>query len=110
MDEVIEFELRRGDEDSAPLSDLQFSVIVPLIEGDELKIKLEFENPGRVSIGSQQDVVIATITNGEFFSQADGAETLNSGTTSILVLPRQLIGDSTEMTLDTTYKNVEGAA
>ena len=69
---MIKFELRRGDEDSAPPEELDFQVIVSNIIGDELKMRYEFKKPGMVSIGSQPDVIIAEITNANFFSQADG--------------------------------------
>ena len=65
---MIAFELRRGDEDSAPAEFLNFKVIVKDLIGDELNMKFEFENPDKISIGSQPDAVIAEITNADFFS------------------------------------------
>ena len=76
MGEVIVFELRRGYEDSASVADLKFTVSVPKIDGDELKMKFKFEKPEKVSIGSAPDVIIAEIVNAEFFSQADGTQTM----------------------------------
>ena len=68
LSEEMAFELRRGDEDSAQLEDLYFTVNVPKIDGDELKIKFEFEHPEKVSIGSLPDVIIAEVINADFFS------------------------------------------
>ena len=65
---MIAFELRRGDEDSAPPNDLNFSVKVNDLVGSELSMKFEFEKPEKISIGSDQDVIIAEIVNADFFS------------------------------------------
>ena len=72
LSQVMAFELRRGDEDSARIEDLNFTVNVPKIDGDELKMKFEFEHPEKVSIGSIPDAIIAEVINADFFSQADG--------------------------------------
>ena len=39
LDQMIAFELRRGDEDSAPVEYLNFNVIVEGLIGDELIMK-----------------------------------------------------------------------
>ena len=43
LHEIIAFEMRRGGDDSAPASDLKFRTTVQGLEGDELKMKFNFE-------------------------------------------------------------------
>ena len=45
LSDFLLFELRRGDENSAPVQDLNFSVLVERKETDELFMKVEFEKP-----------------------------------------------------------------
>ena len=39
------FELRRGDEDSAPVDKLSYNITVIKIVGDELHFEIHFEKP-----------------------------------------------------------------
>ena len=39
------FDLRRGDEDSAPTSELNFEVLIDSLEGDNLNFKMKFDRP-----------------------------------------------------------------
>ena len=66
--QIIAFELRRGGEDSAPVEYLNFDAVVKDLIGDELIMKFEFEHADKISIGSQSGVIIAEITNADFFS------------------------------------------
>ena len=52
LSEVVAFELRRGDEDSAEAEYLTFNVNVETLASDELIMKLIFDHPEKVSIGS----------------------------------------------------------
>lgn len=63
----IEFELRRGEEDSAPVEVLEFTATVVEIKGDSVTFMLEFENPNKVSIGSNPDIIIMIIISTDFF-------------------------------------------
>jgi len=65
------FELRRGDEDSAPAQDLNFFVSVDRRESDEMVMKVDFEHPEKVSIGTKPDLIIAEIADPYFFSRVD---------------------------------------
>ena len=53
LSQYIKFELRRGDENSAPASDLQFEVSIQKKEDTELFLKVEFEKPDMVSMGQR---------------------------------------------------------
>lgn len=86
---MLIFELRRGDEYSAPPDELGFTVLVS-VEGekDELKVKLEFENPEKVSIGTQPDVIIAEIKNAYFFSKLDEPVVMEEKQPSRMFIPK----------------------
>ena len=62
------FELRRGDEDSAPVDKLSYNITVIKIVGDELHFEIHFEKPYLISIGLNPDVLVLEITNSDFFS------------------------------------------
>ena len=79
LNEVVAFELRRGDEDSADDEYLSFKVGVDKLMSDELVIKLDFDHPEKLSTGSQPDFVICEIRDAYFFSQVNGPETFASG-------------------------------
>ena len=79
LNEVVAFELRRGDEDSADAEYLSFNVGVEKLVSDELVMKLDFDHPEKVSTGSQPDFVICEIRDAYFFSQVNGPETFASG-------------------------------
>ena len=57
------FEIRRGDDDSAPSSMLGFDVLVSQVEGTDLKFSMDFENPGSISIGSKPDAIFGRMVN-----------------------------------------------
>ena len=67
----MSFQLRRGDEDSATPEDLKFEVSLYKMEGDELYLKIKFENPTKVSSGSKKDMLVATVEDISFFCSAD---------------------------------------
>lgn len=59
----MNFELRRGDIDSAPAEDLKHSVTVTRRSKNRLKMRIKFEKPEMVSIGSKPDVLVAEVKN-----------------------------------------------
>ena len=65
------FELRRGDDDSAPPEDLLFTVKVRRTESDMIDLHLDFENPEQVSIGSKKDMLVIEVADYKFFSRTD---------------------------------------
>ena len=74
-------------------------------------MKLEFEHPGMVSIGSRPDVIVCNITAAYFFSNADGPEDLEETDTLFkLVVPRQFSNEDTEVALVETYEKMENVA
>lgn len=73
----MSFELRRGHEDSARVDELKFEVLMEEVTGDEILFKALFENPRKVSIGSELDVIVATILDVSFFSDTNSEATLD---------------------------------
>lgn len=59
----MNFELWRGNEDSADATELNFDIILISMHDDELDLTLEFENPEKVSIGLKKDILTVSITN-----------------------------------------------
>ena len=51
-------------------------------------LKIKFDNPLLVSIGSKKDTIVTTITDGSFFSPTDGSPTIPTGTTYRKKLPK----------------------
>ena len=45
LSQYMAFDLRRGDEDSAPAAELNFEVLIDSLEGDNLNFKMKFDNP-----------------------------------------------------------------
>lgn len=80
LSQYISFELRRGDEDSAPADKLGYNVIVNSLDEDRIYLDLQFENPDQVSIGSKKDVVIGTIQDESFFSSKESNLSVKKGT------------------------------
>ena len=60
--------------------------------GDVIHFIAKFEDPGKVSIGSQRDVMITEILDESFFCDKDSGEALAEGTQIINILPRMLAG------------------
>ena len=80
LGDAIAFELRRGDDDSAVIEDLNFFVSVERRDSDEMAMKIDFENPGQVSIGTKPDAIVAEITDAYFFSKVDEPALIKQGT------------------------------
>lgn len=109
LGEYIAFELYRGDEYSAPASELGFEVTIDDIANDRLYFKMRFENPSSVSLGMQSDVMVATILDETFFCSTDSPMSIARGTQILTYLPRLLPGDS-EAFLDAASDSIENAA
>ncbi len=67
LSQYLKFEVQRGDEDSADSEELSFNVVSKELKNDFLYFDLEFENPTKVSTGSQKDVMVVTIEDDAFF-------------------------------------------
>lgn len=98
----------RGDELSAATSELGFEVSIEEITGDTMYFKLHFENPTRVSIGSVQDVLVATIEDEEFFCSNDSPQAIPEGTTIETKLPQLLPGENYEAAMNVAQSSIEG--
>ena len=59
----MNFELWRGNEDSADATELNFDIILISMHDDELDLTVKFENPEKVSIGLKKDILTVSITN-----------------------------------------------
>ena len=110
MDSFIKFHIVRGGEDSAALEDLSFVVGSAGIEDSLLLFKLDFDNPQKVSIGSQPDMAIATIVDGSFFADESTGIPIPPGTTIENRLPRMLPGEEFVMVIETTKETIETTA
>lgn len=95
LSQYMAFEMRRGDEDSAPASELGFSVVIDSLEGDSLKFKMRFDKPASVSKGSKPDVIVGTVLDADFFSSADSSQGITVGSKINTVLPKMLPGEDT---------------
>jgi len=80
------------------------------IQGDDLNLKMKFENPTKVSLGSKPDVVVATVVDESFFSSNESPASLTVGTQIVTLLPRLLPGEAIESLLATSEKLTESAA
>ena len=109
MSAYISFEIRRGDEYSAPASELAFDVLIDDSAADRLNFKLRFENPTSVSIGLSNDVMIGTILDESFFCSKDSPMTITKGTEIRTVLPRLLPGEEFEAVLDTAAGSIDNS-
>ena len=96
----LTFELRRGEEDSAPAEKLDFTVFVDSVDGDKMNFKVKFENPTMVSIGSRKDELIGVILDESFFCSDDSPKTIEMGTEIRTVLPKLLPSLDMEVLLD----------
>ena len=65
--QFIDFQLKRGSPDSAPLEDLIFDIIVDEFSDYRMVLQAKFENPLSASIGRKPDVIIARIVNPSIF-------------------------------------------
>ena len=92
----MQFELRRGDEDSSPVDQLNFQVRVDQTENDELYMNVQFENPQAVSIGQTKDLLVGEVMDPTFFSRLDDSTEIKKGTQIELWIPKQLSGDELE--------------
>ena len=84
----MDFKIERGAEDSADETALSFYITSAALEGNHLMLKIKFDNPLLVSIGSKKDTIVTTITDGSFFSPTDGSPTIPTGTTYRKKLPK----------------------
>ena len=64
LDSFLAFSIQRGAEDAAKPEDLGFTVKSAGLENSLLLFHLEFDDPLKVSTGSQKDLLIATIIDG----------------------------------------------
>lgn len=110
LSESINFELRRGDIDSAPAEDLRHRIAVMRKLSDKLEMKIDFEKPEMVSIGSKPDVLVAEIKNESFFSNLDDPAAIEEGTQVKRVIPRQLLGDKFEEIAITIHDSLQETA
>lgn len=101
------FAVVRGDEDSASIEDLSFSVRVGGITDGMLSFKMKFDQPLKVSIGSEKDLMIATIVDGSFFASGETGMPIPPGTTIENVLPKMLPGEEFVMVMEKTKETME---
>jgi hypothetical protein len=94
------FEVVRGDEDSAPLEKLGFTVNAGNLKADGMAFKLIFDYPLMVSIGAKKDKMVATIVDGSFFASSDTGMPIPPGTTIEQLLPKMVPGEEFVMALD----------
>lgn len=92
LSKYISFELRRGDEDSAPAEKLGFFATVSKLENDQMKFSLEFENPLMVSIGSRKDQIVGIVQDESFFTSQDSGLSIAKGKEIKTFLPKLLPG------------------
>lgn len=64
LSNFLVFGIKRGGEDSAEVDDLGFDVESGGLENNLLKFQLKFDNPLAVSMGSEKDMMVATIIDG----------------------------------------------
>ena len=102
MDSFIQFKVRRAGEDSAPIEDLGFSVLSAGLENSLLKFKLLFDSPLLVSMGATNDMMIATIVDGSFFSSSENGLPLESGKQIEQPLPRMFPDEEFAAAMETT--------
>ena len=77
------------------------------MEGDELYLKIKFENPTKVSSGSKKDMLVATVEDISFFCSADSESTIELGYKIKSKLPRMLPGENIEAILETTSASMK---
>ena len=90
------FEIQRGSEDSANVEELGFVVSTTGLENNLLKFKLSFDSPLSISQGSSKDKMVATIVDGNFFSNSDDGLPVEPGTTIEQPLPKMYPGEEFE--------------
>ena len=101
------FEVVRGAEDSATLEDLTFKVGSDGIENSLMKFKIKFDNPLKVSIGSNKDKMIITIVDGSFFADEKSGKPIPPGTKMEQFLPRMLPGEEFAANMETAKETME---
>ena len=67
LQQFIDFRLKRGSPDSAPMEDLIFDMLLEEFSDYRMVLQAKFENPLSASIGSKPDVIIARIVNPSIF-------------------------------------------
>lgn len=107
LDNFLTFAVVRGDEDSASIEDLSFSVRVGGITDGMLSFKMKFDQPLKVSIGSEKDLMIATIVDGSFFASGETGMPIPPGTTIENILPKMLPGEEFVMVMEKTKETME---
>ena len=64
LSNYLVFSIKRGSEDAAEVEDLGFTVQTVGLENRLLNFVLRFDNPIAVSMGSEKDMMVATIVDG----------------------------------------------
>ena len=80
--------MNKGDESSANVEDLSFSVTTLEIDNDQIKFAVNFDNTAAVSIGSKQDILIVELTDSDFFASSITGSKIEAGHTSFMNLPK----------------------
>ena len=78
----------RGDESSAHVEDLSFSVTSLEIENDQIKFAVKFDNSAAVSIGSKHDILKVELMDSDFFANSITGSKIEAGHTSFMNLPK----------------------
>ena len=88
LSHYMQCKIERGAEDSANITLLTLNLTSAGLQGNYLMLKIKFDNPLLVSIGSRKDTLVTTIIDGSFFSSPAGGSTIPSGTTFRTKLPK----------------------
>lgn len=96
------FELVRGSENSAPLSQLNFRVDSTSIEGSILHFKANFDSPLDVSIGDEKDKLIISVNDTTFFSNRITGSHIAEGSETSIILPKMLANGEMAAIMDVT--------
>ena len=95
MASYLLFEIVRGSENSAALSQLNFTVDSTSIEGSILNFKATFDSPLDVSIGDEKDKLVISVKDTTFFSNKITGIHIAEGSETSIILPKMIPNEMT---------------